>query len=339
MAKIKSSCIDALMEEERRRHQQELAQLRSEMGELLEDLRVQNMRFHTAINNISQGLCFFDGRQRLIVCNELYATMYKLTLDLVRPGTTLREIVDHRYAAGCFPEMTREDYLRWRDNIAASVTASDTVVKLRDGRIIAIHHQPMPDGGWVSTHKDITEARQAQEALEAIKAQLEQQALHDPLTGLANRRKFFERFELEVARSKRLHTPLALLMVDIDDFKAINDRFGHLAGDSCLRAVSVVLRGSIRKTDLAARFGGEEFVVLLPDTAERSAMATGERIRTCVEAEPLIVGKGKVPLRITVSIGAAAIEPGHAISFDELVSQADAAMYQAKANGKNRVCA
>jgi signal transduction histidine kinase len=139
---------------------------------VLEEQKTQNLRFDTAINNMSQGLCLFDGKQRLIVCNDLYAGMYKLTRDLVRPGTTLAEIVDHRFAAGCFPDMTRAEYMLWRDSIAISPVPSDTVLELKDGRTIAVHHQPMPDGGWVATHDDITERKRAEEALRRANEQL-----------------------------------------------------------------------------------------------------------------------------------------------------------------------
>ena len=88
--------------------------------------QAEHLRFHTAIDNMSQGLCFFDGQQRLIVCNHRYAEMYRLTMDQVRPGTTLREIVDHRYASGCMPKMTREAYLAWRDSIAVADKPSNT---------------------------------------------------------------------------------------------------------------------------------------------------------------------------------------------------------------------
>jgi PAS domain-containing protein len=142
--------------------------------------QAESLRFHTAINNMSQGLCFFDGQQRLIVCNQRYAEMYRLSIEQVRPGTTLRDIVDHRYASGCMPKMTREAYLAWRDSIAVADKPSNTVSTLQDGRTIAIHHRPMPDGGWVATHDDITEHREAL-------AEIEHMARHDALTGMPNR--------------------------------------------------------------------------------------------------------------------------------------------------------
>ena len=133
----------------------------------------ESLRFDTALNNISQGVCFFDGQQRLIVCNRLYAELYRLSPNVMRPGTTLREIVDHRFAAGSVPDTTPSEYLAWRQSLVRTNQASDTVVRLKDGRTVAIHHQPMPDGGWVATHEDITERRAAQEALRSLNDSLE----------------------------------------------------------------------------------------------------------------------------------------------------------------------
>jgi diguanylate cyclase (GGDEF)-like protein len=285
---------------------------------------------------MSQGLCFFDGAQRLIVCNDLYAEMYKLTRELVRPGTTLKEIVEHRFAARCQPKMTREEYLKWRDAIAVSPVASDTEVALEDGRIIAIHHQPMPDGGWVATHEDVTERRRAEEALRAAKQQLERIALQDPLTGLANRRKFAEHFDYMASVARRSLSETSLLVVDIDDFKSINDRLGHATGDACLVSIAALLLASSREVDLVARFGGEEFVLLLPETGMTGALSTAERIRSHVEANPYRAEGTESSERVTVSIGVATSQAG-SVGFDELFAQADSALYRAKRAGRNRV--
>ena len=114
---------------------------------------------------MSQGLCFFDGEQRLIVCNQRYIEMYGLRPEQVQPGISLREIVDLRFEAGSFPAMTRDEYLAWRDRIVISDRPSDSVVELQDGRVFEIHHRPMPDRGWVATHDDVTEKYRAQRAL------------------------------------------------------------------------------------------------------------------------------------------------------------------------------
>ncbi len=175
---------------EQRRSEQALAEARTKAERAQQDaqaanerLLVQNARFDTALNNISQGLCFFDGAQRLIVCNSRYIDMYDLPPDRVYPGITLREVVDLRFEAGSFPAMSREDYLHWRDSIAISDRPSDTDVELRNGRVFRIHHQPMPDKGWVATHEDITERRRSEQALaeaqaNAERAQQDAQAAH-----------------------------------------------------------------------------------------------------------------------------------------------------------------
>jgi diguanylate cyclase (GGDEF)-like protein/PAS domain S-box-containing protein len=134
-------------------------------------------RFDSALNNMSQGLCFFDGEQRLIVCNRRYLVMYDLPLDSVPPGTTLREIVEMRCKAGSFPAMTPDQYLAWRDQLCVSEEAHDTVVELANGRVFRICHRPMPDRGWVATHDDITEQYQADKALTEAKSSAERAEL------------------------------------------------------------------------------------------------------------------------------------------------------------------
>ena len=130
-------------------------------------------RFDTALNNMSQGLCFFDGEQRLIVGNRRYLDMYGLAPDSVKPGMSLREIVTLRFESGSFPAMTAEEYLVWRDRLAVSNEAHDTVVELANGRVFRICHRPMPDGGWVATHEDITTQHQIERALTEAKSSAE----------------------------------------------------------------------------------------------------------------------------------------------------------------------
>jgi diguanylate cyclase (GGDEF)-like protein/PAS domain S-box-containing protein len=130
-------------------------------------------RFDTALNNMSQGLCFFDGEQRLIVCNRRYIDMYGLRPETVKPCMLLAEIVDLRFEAGSFPAMTRDEYLRWRNNLVASEEVHDTIVELANGRVFQICHRPMSDRGWVATHEDITERYRAEKALTEAKSNAE----------------------------------------------------------------------------------------------------------------------------------------------------------------------
>jgi len=123
----------------------------------------QILQLHTvALENMSQGICVFDGSRRLILCNKRYLEMYDLQHEGVSLGATLREIVDLRYKAGSSPKMSKEDYVRWRESIKISDRPSETMVELMNGRIVEIRHRPMPDGGWVATHEDITERQHAE---------------------------------------------------------------------------------------------------------------------------------------------------------------------------------
>src|SRR5258708_3902465 len=130
-------------------------------------------RFDSALNNMSQGLCFFDGEQRLIVCNRRYLDMYGLPPESVKPGTLLSEIVQLRFKAGSFPAMTKDEYLGWRNDLVTREEVHDSVVELANGRVFQICHRPMPDRGWVATHEDVTERYHAEKALNEAKSNAE----------------------------------------------------------------------------------------------------------------------------------------------------------------------
>ena len=301
--------------------------LRRRLGRVLENQRAERLRFETAIENISQGLCFFDGQQRLIVCNRRYVEMYGLSLDLTRPGTTLGQIVDHRFKAGSFPDMSTDQYLAWRRSIAVSDKASDTVSELKNGRIFAIHHEPMPDGGWVATHEDITEARRAQ-------AQIEQMARSDSLTKLPNRMHFRERLNSALVLTAEC-TSVAVLYVDLDRFKAVNDTFGHPVGDQLLCAAAQRMCSCVRQTDLVARLGGDEFAIIqIGETQPLAATALANRLVQALR-EPFEIDGHDVQVGASVGV---ALAPAFAVSADigleALLKGADLALYAAKAAGR-----
>jgi diguanylate cyclase (GGDEF)-like protein len=166
---------------------------------------------------------------------------------------------------------------------------------------------------------------------------VERQAVTDELTGLSNRRRFQETMSVEVERSKRFGQELGLVMLDIDDFKAVNDNYGHQQGDIVLREVAKILRASSREIDEPARYGGEELAVVLPGTDLEGAHNLAERVREGIEALrlPILGDESAEPLRITASFGAAAL-PVSATDVRGLVAAADEALYQAKRAGKNR---
>lgn len=167
--------------------------------------------------------------------------------------------------------------------------------------------------------------------------EVRRQAITDGLTGLYNHRYFYERLSAELAHSIRYRRPCSLIMLDLDDFKLYNDRYGHLAGDDLLRELGNLLRSAIRHSDVAARYGGEEFALILPETNEKQALILAERLLTLVRNHKFTLqGRGEMG-KITISIGVASY-PRHARDVDGLVQAADMALLRAKMAGKNRVC-
>jgi diguanylate cyclase (GGDEF)-like protein len=160
-------------------------------------------------------------------------------------------------------------------------------------------------------------------------------ALEDALTGLSNRRQFDLFIQAEVGRAKRSLTSLALLMIDVDHFKLFNDRYGHLAGDECLRNISAIITDNIKRPgDLAARYGGEEFAVVLPGTDYVGAFLVAEKIRRSVQQAGIQHSEGAEGL-VTVSLGVAAYNPASQARPNDLLDAADKALYVAKASGRN----
>jgi diguanylate cyclase (GGDEF)-like protein len=179
-------------------------------------------------------------------------------------------------------------------------------------------------------------ASQAAIALENARLHriVERQALVDGLTGLANRRQSEDSLTAEIARAQRLGTPFTLMLADLDDFKAVNDRNGHVVGDDVLRGFASVLRATVRDTDLAARWGGEEFLLLLPGTDAAGGVELADRVRTAL-AERTFLGRGGAIVTVTCSFGVAEHRAGE--DGRELIASADRALYRAKREGKNRV--
>ncbi len=190
---------------------------------------------------------------------------------------------------------------------------------------------------FVANVRDISERVDAEQKLEAAYQQVQEQAQRDSLTGLSNRRRFDEGLDAEWRRGYRTVHPLALLMVDIDHFKQINDTYGHRAGDHCLQALAGLLQQTARRPgDVVARYGGEEFALLLPDVEIATALVMAERLCMMVRELKIEAGIGRV-LNLTVSVGVAVLMPDKSARADVLVEAADRALYAAKQSGRDRV--
>jgi len=428
--------------------------LADELHDLRDSLRTQSALFELVLEKMAQGLCFFDGSKRLILSNRRYAELYGIAPEAIRPGMELWEIVELRFAAGSVPDMSQADYLHWRERVASGDTPLDSIIEMRNGRVIHIHHEPMPDNGWVATHEDITERRSSQDELhrrtlhfDAAVANMSQglcmfsadermivcnlnylaifgmspnfvkpgvslydvlqhsvdmniasanveelyrirreviaakqpttysetladgriidiwhrpmadggwvstyedvterrqaesriayMATHDPLTDLPNRSFLRGRLsQMLLAAAKEEATGVgrlsALLLLDLDRFKEINDTLGHAAGDRLLRIVAERLRNLVGREDLVARLGGDEFAILLSVDGAGAAADLSQRIIDALIAPYDLEGH---QANIGASIGIS-LAPTDGLDSEGLLRCADLALYRAKSQGR-----
>ena len=287
------------------------------------ELICQNQRFDAAINNMLQGLCMFDDENRLLVCNAHYAKMYNLTAEHMKVGTPHRTILEHRAATGMCPK-DEEDFVE-RVIERTSCRQSYVVVnELTDGRIIASTHQPIAGGGWVGVHQDITEQRRAEEKIAHM-------AHHDALTGLPNRVLLREQLNRHLNGVQR-DASFAVLCLDLDYFKQVNDTLGHPVGDVLLCAVANRLRESVGDADVVARLGGDEFAIIQIGVEQpTSASSLAQRLVDGL-AKPFAVDGHEIVIGTSVGIS---VTPSDGTDADVLLKNADMALYRAKENGRS----
>jgi len=286
------------------------------------ELELQNMRFDATINTISQGLCMYDARGRLVICNAPYARIYRLPERLIAPGTPLDDILNYLLDQGMRAGVDRNDYIRERHELIASGQYGKNVHEVH-GRTVLMQHHPMQDGGWVSTHEDITEQRQRE-------ARIEHLAGHDPLTELPNRARFLTELtalESAIGRGARA----AVLHIDLDHFTAVNDQYGNAVGDKVLKQAAARLIGTTRGTDVLARLGADEFALLLrPILRPADAAAIADRIVKAMEV-PFAVGGRQVSIGASIGI---AMAPQDGETADALMTNAGMAVLRAKDEGR-----
>ena len=221
-------------------------------------LTLEKLRLDTAVNNMTQGLLLFDSSQRLVICNHRYIEMYGLSADVVKPGCSFREVIAHRKQTGSFDG----DVDRYVDLVLRDIGQRNAmVITTPDGRSIQVVNEPLADGGWVATHEDVTERRRAEERITHL-------AHYDALTDLPNRTLFHEQLKRELPHIAP-DRQLAVLYIDIDEFKSINDSLGHMIGDELLKSVATDLLRCARQSDFVARLGGDEFAIVQTGREER----------------------------------------------------------------------
>lgn len=292
------------------------------------DLHTQYTRFDAALNNMSQGLCMADADHRLIVCNVRFLELFGLSAALARPGVGIADLF-RAVCSGSGYDAHAIERIRAEQEIWAAHHKSGTLqAECPDGRMLAVSHRAMADGGWLATYEDATERRSAE-------ARIRFMAHHDALTGLPNRVLFRDHMDEALHRARKGAKGLALLCLDLDNFKTVNDTLGHPVGDALLEAAGQRLQGCVREGDIVARLGGDEFAIVQTLSGEpRETEALAERIIRQLKAPYELCGR-----RVTagVSIGIATlVESG--MSADLLLRNADMALYRAKASGRGTYC-
>ncbi|PPD35577.1 MAG: hypothetical protein CTY19_00560 [Methylomonas sp.] len=209
-------------------------------------------------------------------------------------------------------------------------TGEVIAVEISGSAAIEINGKP----ALIAVMADITERLRSERAVKVLHEQLQYQAIHDPLTGLYNRLFLNESLDRELLLADRQGYPVSVIMTDLDHFKAINDRYGHQAGDKVLKAFADIMRRHSRASDIDCRYGGEEFFLVLPDTSQETAHQRAEQMRLSLIAQPLVIGESIIP--VSASFGVAAY-PASGLSCAELIGAADKALYAAKDAGRNRV--
>jgi diguanylate cyclase (GGDEF)-like protein/PAS domain S-box-containing protein len=305
-------------------------------------LKLSERRYRLLHESMIDGYVSVDMNGKFVECNESYRNMLgysdaelaQLTYKDITPEkwhAAEQVIVEEQIIKRGYSDIYEKEYIR-KDGSVFPVELH--TVLLRDDTGI-------PEGMWAIV-RDITERKYDERALEAANLELQTALLReqqlsrtDPLTGVNNRRHLYELAEHEIQVAERYQRPLSVIMFDIDHFKQVNDNYGHKVGDQILKIVTDVSCAELRSADVIGRYGGEEFIVLLPMTNAQQALPLAERIRTNIASLNIPTFKGKV--NITLSIGVVELQPAPpAETVEEIFRRADEAMYAAKQAGRNR---
>jgi diguanylate cyclase (GGDEF)-like protein len=278
-----------------------------------------NLQLDAAINNMPLGLSMFDAQGRLLVCNRTYAQMFDLPHALTRPGTLHAALWEHRIRRGARHVVAGETL----GNAPSSDPSAEMTIEYGSERIISVARQPLKGGGWVSLHEDITQRCRQEREITHL-------ARHDPLTTLANRAFFRDRLQQALQRLVR-GRGFAVLCLDLDRFKIVNDTLGHPVGDALLKQVSERLVGCVRQGDLVARLGGDEFAIIQANVRDPEQCETlASRIVETVSKPYEIDGQR---IDISTSIGVT-LAPRDGSDADQLMKNADLALYRTKSQGR-----
>jgi diguanylate cyclase (GGDEF)-like protein len=318
-----NSLLGALVTSKSSRREQDALAEAASMAEQLAALRA-------IVDDIGYGIVVLDRKQRALFVNRAFRRTWRVPDALAESKPTFLHLMYHGRGVSAYAVSADRlgDYVDQQLKLIRTGEERPLSIRLANGEVLQFRCKALPGGGRLLTYGDVSElTRQAE--------QLERLATVDGMTGLYNRRHFLALAETEWTRSKRYSRPLALLMLDIDLFKSVNDRYGHDTGDEVIKSVADVLKTKKRASDVAGRLGGEEFALLLPEATLNNACAAAERLRQVIADRAITVKENRIS--ITISIGAS-IAQGEMNGVADLIKQADVALYEAKRSGRNRVC-
>ena len=297
----------------------------TELEERALALRESEESLHAILQSTADGILAADVSGTVLFASDRFAEMWNAPPDVVATNDDI-PLLEHCIAQVSDAEAFREKVMRLYDSDEESLD----IVELKDGRVFERLSLPLNREGCprarVWSFRDITTRMQ-------VEQMLHRQATTDELTGVVNRRRFFELAQTELKRAARLHQPLAVAFIDVDRLKHVNDRFGHAAGDRVLVAFAAACQEHVREIDVLARIGGDEFALLLPSATLDEALSTVERVREALAA--VSIDTAGEPLSMTVSAGVAGLS-GNDDTLDLLLMRADRALYRAKELGRDR---
>ena len=295
--------------------------------------KVQDIIFN-ALSLTNDGVAIFDANDTVIYCNESMAKLFGNTAEQAL-DKTFSELIEQCFNSAEGLNIESDNLEQWlvaENNKRRSVPFRSFEIDTQDGRWHLVTEQVVSGDILYFNSTDITEKKQAEQVLSK---ELHKRASTDDLTVISNRRNFYEMADIAFINAQIEHKPLTLILIDIDNFKSINDNFGHAAGDTALKEFAHNIKRKLRSRDLFGRIGGDEFSVILPNTDANDSLLIAERIRNTIATMRIVHEDQR--LQLTASIGI--VQPSPTMqSIHDVVNAADKALYQAKSEGRNKVC-